>query len=152
MDKFDHYQLGDKEEEKDFVSAPNVVRTDKTLIVKDFFIANDKEVQMLKGQRINHVVYNSNSTNSSVYSMSATDFLLGVTSLAYAPSIGLPLPALVGNGKTYIVKDEAGGASTTTITIISDGEKLIDGASSTTLTTNYQSKSFYSDGSNWFVY
>ena len=58
----------------------------------------------------------------------------------------------MGNGKTYIIKDEIGGAATTTITVRSAGEENIDGASSATLTTNYTVKSFYSDGANWFTY
>lgn len=152
MEEFEHYYPEQKENpQQDWVSSPNVTRTDKTLVVKDFFIVDDTNMRALKGQIINRKVFGSNSTLSSVYTMAATDFLLGVTSLAYTPSVGLPLPSLVGIGKTYIVKDEAGGAATTTITIQSDGEKTIDGASSTTLTTNYQAKSFYSDGSNWFT-
>jgi hypothetical protein len=74
-----------------------------------------------------------------------------VTALAVATTIGLPLPSLVGTGKTFIIKDEVGGATTTNITIASEGEKTIDGSSSTTLSTNYQFKQFYSDGSNWFT-
>lgn len=153
MKDFEHFNLDPQEnQQKDWVSSPNVTRTDKTLVVKDFFIADDTNVRFLRGQIINRKVFGSNSTLSSVYTMAVTDFLLGVTSLAYTPSVGLPRPSLVGIGKTYIVKDEVGGAASTTITIQSDGEKTIDGAASTTLTTNYQSKSFYSDGSNWFIY
>jgi hypothetical protein len=132
--------------EQDWKSSPNVTRTDKTLVVKDLFIVNDTEAQLLRGQRIRRTV-----VSSSLYTSSASDFIIGVTNLGVAPTIGLPLPSLAGNGKSYIIKDEAGGAATTTITIRSDGEKTIDGATSTTLTTNYQSKRFYSDGSQWFT-
>ncbi len=83
--------------------------------------------------------------------MATTDYLLGITSLAIAPNIGLPLPSLVGTGKTYKVKDEVGGALTTNVTIRSDGERLIDGATSNTIITNYGSREFYTNGTDYFT-
>ncbi len=145
MTEFDHYNVDSVQEPEDWVSSANVIRTDKTIVVKNFFIVDDNEAQFLRGQRINRKAMFGN------YTMSVSDFLLGITSLAVAPSIGLPNPTLVGLGKTYIIKDEVGGSATTTITVRSDGEKTIDGSSSTTLTTNYISKRFYSNGSNWFT-
>lgn len=143
--EFNYNHLPDPQEEGDFVSTPNVVRTDKDLVVKDFFVANNNEVRMLRGQMI------ARRANSGNYTCAVSDYLIAITSLAVAPSIGLPSPSLAGVGKTYRIKDEVGGAATTTITVRSDKEKLIDGAASTTLTTNYQSKLFYTDGSNWFT-
>jgi hypothetical protein len=115
-------------------------------VVKDYFIVNDTDAIFRRGQTIAR-----KATNAS-YSVSTSDYLVPVTSLATAPTIGLPRPRNVGVGKVYIVKDEVGGAGTTTITIRSEGEETIDGAATATLTTNYQSKSFYTDGANWFVY
>ncbi len=132
--------------EMDFVSSPNVVRLDKSLVVKGFFSVNDTDSIFRHGQIIARKAISGN------YSIATLDFVVGITSLATAPIIGLPRPKLVGNGKTYIIKDEVGGAGTTTITIRSTGEENIDGSATSTLTTNYQSKSFYSDGSNWFTY
>lgn len=129
----------------DFQSTGNVVRTDKTLIVKGFFVADDREVQMLRGQRFNRKAVTGN------YTAAVVDYLLGVTSLAVAANIGLPKPSIAGVGKTFTVKDEAGGAGTTTITVRSDAEANIDGAATSTLSTNYQSKDFYTDGSNWYT-
>lgn len=130
----------------DWVSTPIAIRTDKTFVVKDFFMVSDTEVSFLRGQRINRKAVSGN------YTTAVVDFLVGVTSLGTAPNIGLPNPKIVAQGKVFIVKDEVGGAATTTITIASDGEKLIDGAATTTLTTNYQAKSFYTDGNNWFIF
>jgi hypothetical protein len=124
----------------------NLLKTAKDLRIKEVFDVTDSETALRKGQR-----FNRTAVNSALYSISTSDYLVGVTSLAVAPSIGLPLPSLVGTGKTFIVKDEVGGALTTNITIRSEGEKNIDGASSTTLNTNYASKTFYSDGANWFI-
>lgn len=130
----------------DFVSTPSVARTDKDLIVKDFYTFNNVEARLMKGQKI------LRTGVGTTYSTALTDFLIGVTSLANAPTIGLPKPSLAGAGKLYVVKDEVGGAATTTITIVSQGEETIDGGANTTLTSNYQSKSFYTDGANWFIY
>jgi hypothetical protein len=119
--------------------------------IKDNFSTDEKETWLKRGQKFNRTIFNT-LVSGSVYSSSANDYLIGITSLSYAPNVGLPRPKLVGAGKTYIVKDEAGGAGTTTITVRSAAEETIDGAATSTLTTNYQSKSFYTDGANWFVY
>lgn len=118
----------------------------RDLLIKDVFSVTDTEISLKKGQRIGRV-----AVRGAVTTVSTSSYLIGVTALAVATSIGLPRPSQVGVGKTYIIKDEAGGATTTNITIRSEGEKLIDGASSTTLSTNYQVKRFYTDGSNWFT-
>lgn len=136
---------------QDFTSSPNVTRTDKTLVIKDFYIANDNEFINKRGQKVGRLAIDTRVTGA-VYSSAAQDYLIGLTHLSYAPIIGLPKPSLAGIGKVYLVKDEVGGATTTTITIVSDGEKLIDGATSATISANYDSKGFYTDGANWFSF
>src|SRR5205823_6097904 len=115
------------DEERDFESTPVVAFTAKTLDIKHFYEFNDVEVVNRKGQKFSRTGFST--LTGSVYSVAVQDYLIGVTNLSYAPSIGLPRPKLVGPGKTYIVKDEAGGAATTTITIRSSGEENIDGSS-----------------------
>lgn len=134
------------EQQQDFVSTANVARTDKDLIIKDFHVFNNIEAQLLRGQKV------FRTGVGTTYSTALIDYLIGVTSLANAPTIGLPRPKLAGRGKIYVVKDEVGGAATTTITVVSQGEETIDGSANTTLTTNYQAKRFYTDGANWFTY
>lgn len=124
----------------------NTLKTAKDLYIKEVFAVTNTETALKRGQRFNRTAFSGAN-----YTASTSDYLISLTSLAIAPTIGLPLPPLVGTGKTFIVKDEVGGAGTTTITIASEGEKNIDGASTSTLTTNYQSKTFYTDGSNWFT-
>lgn len=136
---------------QEFVSLGNIARMDKTLNVKDKVIINDIEVIARLGQVFKRTSFSTLVTGS-VYTVAISDYLVGITSLSYAPSVGLPKPSLVGDGKAYIIKDEVGGAGTTTITIRSVGEETIDGASTSTLTTNYQAKRFYSDGANWFTW
>ena len=141
---------GESNSEKDFISSPTVTRTEKNLNIKNFYEFNDQEARFGKGQKFNRTPFST--LNGSVYSVAVQDYLIGVTSLSYAASVGLPKPSLVGPGKTYIVKDEAGGATTTTITVRSAGEESIDGAGTSTITTNYASKGYYSDGASWFTY
>lgn len=136
--------------ERNFTSSPNVIRTEKNLNVKNFYEFNDQESVNRKGQKVARLGYSTLS--GSVYSAAVQDYIIGITNLSYAASVGLPRPKDVGVGKTYIVKDEAGGATTTTITIRSAGEETIDGATTATITTNYGSKSLYSDGQYWFIY
>lgn len=136
--------------EQDFSQSPSSIRTFKSISVKSNLFADERETIFGKGQKFRRTPFLTTAGNA-VYSVSAQDFLLAVTGLAGAASVGLPLPSIVGNGKHYIIKDEAGGAATTTITVRSEGEKNIDGASTSTITTNYGSKEFYTDGANWFT-
>lgn len=133
-----------------FQLLESIIRTDRDFSVKDFFIVDDVEASFLKGQRFKRTAF-STLASGSLYSAIRSDYLIAVTHLSYAPGIGLPRPKDVGVGKVYIVKDEAGGAATTTITVRSAGEETIDGAATSTLTTNYASKEFYTDGANWFT-
>lgn len=134
----------------DFESTDNTLKTEKNLYIKRSFYVTEKEFYTGLGQRFGRTGF-STLLSGSLYTASAIDYLIGVTNLSYAPTIGLPQPKLVGPGKTYIIKDEAGGAATTTITIVSTGYETIDGGANTTLTTNYQSKQFYSDGAAWYI-
>ena len=147
MKKHQQLQRIQEDNNNDWVSSPSVVRTDKDLIVKDLFSIDNVDAYFGKGQ-----IFNRTTFSGSVYSTSTSDYMVGITSLALAPTIGLPRPRLVGNGKTFRVKDEVGGASSTTITIISQGEETIDGATSCVIEKDYEGKGFYSDGSNWFTY
>lgn len=146
MDEFENHNLEDTVPEQDWISSANVVRTDKTLVVKNFFVVNDSEAQFNRGQRISRKAVSGN------YTLAVIDYLVGVTSFAIAPSIGLPKPSMAAQGKIYVVKDEVGGASSTTITIKSDGEKTIDGGTSLTITSAYGVQRLYTDGANWFTY
>lgn len=137
-----------REEITDFeLKQSNILRTDKDLQIKEVFSVTNTEVVHKRGFSFSRL-----GVSGATYSAAASDYVIGVTSLALAPTIGLPRPRNAGVGKTYIIKDEAGGAATTTITVRSEGEETIDGASTSTLTTNYQAKSFYTDGANWFTY
>lgn len=56
-------------------------------------------------------------------------------------------------GRVVVVKDESGGAgSQNAITIDTEGGETIDGAGSTSISTDHGSVRLYSDGTNWFTF
>lgn len=128
----------------------NIIKTTRDFIIKDNFFVDDSEIRLNAGQRFKRTNFNTLITGS-VYSVTRADYLIGVINLSYAPTVGLPMPSVVGSGKNYIIKDEAGGAATTSITIRSYENITIDGAASTTIAINYGIRSFYTDGKQWFA-
>lgn len=125
--------------------SANVERIDKTFNVKDFYIFNEIESINRKGQKFNLM-----KVSGSHYSIALQDYLIGISSLGVAPSIGLPKPSIAGLGKTYLIEDQVGGAGTTSILIKSEGEALINGQSSVTINKNYGRQECHSDGNAWF--
>jgi hypothetical protein len=127
--------------------APNLLKTSKDFRVKKIFGVITSEVYSLSGQR-----FGRTEVRGAVTTVSAFDYMISIIALAVATSVGLPKASLSGKGKTYIVKDEVGGATTTNITIRVEGEQTIEGAQSTTISTNFGSKQFYSNGEMWLVF
>lgn len=128
----------------------SVIRIDRDFNVKNQVVIDDYELKILGGLRFNRKAFDT-TVDGSVYSVTRKDYYIGVTNLSYAPTVGLPSPKDAGPGKTYLVKDEAGGAASTTITVRSTGDALIDGGTSATMTGNYDSRMFYSNGSQWYI-
>ena len=129
------------------LKSASLLKTNKDLAIKEVFSITDSETSVLKGQRFGRV-----GVRGATYSMASNEYLIGVTALAVAITVGLPDARLVGVGKEFRVKDEVGGALTTNITISSENERTIDGATSLAINTAYGSASLYSDGSNWFTF
>lgn len=134
---------------KDFDSAGNIVRTDKDLNVKNFFIVNNVEAQNKIGNKINVTLVTQSM--SSVYTVSRTDFVVAVQDVGVSRTVKLPQPSLAGFGKVFIIKDASGSAAATTIAITPFSTETIDGDTSNGITSNYGFKGFYTDGTNWFT-
>lgn len=132
---------------QDYESSANAMRFFKDLYLKDTAFVDNNEFWMARGQRFERTV-----VSGSVYSVLSFDYLMGVTWLGAAVTIGLPRPIFAKVGKTYVVKDEVGGAATTNVTVVSQAAETIDGAASAVINTNYGAKSFYTDGANWFTF
>lgn len=79
------------------------------------------------------------------------EVIVAVTDTSSARTITLTT-ALLQSGRIIIVKDESGGANTNNITVDTQGSELIDGAASSTISTNYGSVRLYSNGTHWFSF
>lgn len=60
--------------------------------------------------------------------------------------------AMVAEGAHATINDEGGSAALNGVTIATEGSETIDGATSTTLGSDYGTVRVYSDGANWFSY
>lgn len=92
--------------------------------------------------------------NVTDYTVSDSDYYLGVDASSFAVSITLPSAALVGSGtRELIICDEKGAAGTHTITLLAAGtDKINNTLTSYTITTNFGKAILQSDGSsNWTV-
>ncbi len=81
------------------------------------------------------------------YTTLITDYVILVDSSSARTIVPLASPV---TGTTYRIKDNVGSAATNTITITPSG-KNIDGAASTTITTNYGSIDITYNGTEWSI-
>jgi hypothetical protein len=79
------------------------------------------------------------------------EVIIGVTDTSSARTVQLSSSDNVA-GRLLIVKDESGAAGTNNITISTEGAETIDGQSTVTITADYGSKKFYSNGTDWFTW
>ena len=87
---------------------------------------------------------------SSVYTASAGNYILGVTSVP--TEISFDATSFV-TGTVFIIKDESGNASATNlITINPSASQTIDGSSTAYIESPYGSVFLYTDGTDWFIY
>jgi hypothetical protein len=84
----------------------------------------------------------------SPYTVLATDSYIGVDNGANAVTVNLPAGTA---GRKVTIYDYAGTASQGFITIDADGAEEINGAGTTTLTTDYQSVTILFTGGNWTI-
>ena len=76
------------------------------------------------------------------------DRIIGVN---FAGSVTLTLPRASNVRGRFIVNDESGLGGANNITTTPTGGETIDGSSSNVIDTNYGSRGYYSNGSNWFT-
>jgi len=95
------------------------------------------------------------SVTSSPYTISATDYVIGVdtATIGAASTINLPVANTLQNGQFFIIKDEGGDAQTYNIKITASAADLIDGVSEVYLESPYGAISIYTNGSDkFFIY
>jgi len=97
----------------------------------------------------NNLMFGVTSVSSN-YSAQSSDYFLACDSTAGAFTITLPAGS---TGKTYVIKDASGAASTVKkITIAANGAETIDGLASIELASERAAVSLIWDGSEWCVY
>lgn len=97
------------------------------------------------------VVHKRKQVNAD-YTVSTTDYYLGVNSTNSAVKVTLPLASTLLDGQTLIVKDEGGIASTNHITLSGSANSgdTIDGQNEVILESPYASVQLYCNGVNKF--
>lgn len=86
------------------------------------------------------------------YTVLTTDCIIGKTGITGGgDTVTLPDPATVGTDQVFIIKDESGTAATNNITV-NTAAGNIDGASTFVININNGSASFYTNGTNYFVW
>jgi hypothetical protein len=85
------------------------------------------------------VAVNTNTT------LAAADQVVLVTG-----GVTVTLPTSHTSGQSHHVKDAAGTAGTSAITVARGGSATIDGSTTDTINTNWQSAQYVSNGTNWF--
>jgi hypothetical protein len=95
---------------------------------------------------LTHVEPNVQNISSAHVITTGTLFLCDVTSGSF--TISLPVAA---NNKNRVITVKRIDASGNTLTVNTDDSALIDGAASTTVTTQWDSISVQSDGTDWFI-
>lgn len=89
-------------------------------------------------------------SKSSDYTVSVSDYFIGVNSSGGVVTISLPDAANTSDGQTFIIKDEGGAANTNVINVSADGSQTIDGENSVVLESPHASIQLYSNGVDKF--
>ncbi len=87
-------------------------------------------------------------TSNTTLDTTTSDHIVLVDSSGGAVTVTLPAAT---SGRNLIIKDSGGAAGTNNITIQRAGGATIDGSTSIVMSANYQSLSFVSNGTNWFI-
>ena len=83
------------------------------------------------------------------YAPGPLDYYIGVNGPGV--TVTLPLGSGVVKGRTYIIKDEAGKATTAPVNIATSGSDKIDGSSLITLAVNYAALTVLWTGTRWSI-
>lgn len=90
------------------------------------------------------------STKTAAYTTVLADDVVLADSTSSGFTITLGTAAVI-SGKQQTVKDSGGNSATNNITVETEASETIDGASSIVLENDYESFTFISDGTNWFI-
>ena len=89
---------------------------------------------------------------ASDYSVTTSDYYVGVDTTSTTVKLTLPLASTTTSGQTFVVKDEGGNGSTNNITISGSGVDTIDGQNQIVLASPHAAIQLYCNGvSKYFI-
>jgi hypothetical protein len=88
---------------------------------------------------------------SGSYSVTSTDYLIGVNTNTITSTITLPSVSLTNTGRTIVIKDETGNASINYIYVSASSGQTIDGDSSIVIDSDHISITLYCTLTGWHV-
>lgn len=110
------------------------------------FFKLDGSRAMTGGMKVKH------SEKSANYTLTSSDYMVGVTSVAGSKTMTLPSASSEGAGKMFIVKDQSGSASASNyIRVAAPGAETLDGQGYYDIKVPYESVMVVSNGSHWFI-
>lgn len=122
-----------------YISSAPTAGTNTTITNPYAFWVDAGRTRLDGGLRLSHRAITSTTTLDVT-----TDYMINVTSGTFTVN----LPTAVGNtGTVFIIKNSGVG----TVTVDADGTETIDGALTYPLSTQYQSVTIISNGSNWLI-
>lgn len=89
--------------------------------------------------------------NAATYTVLVSDQIIHTTYTPTGPITSTIPTALLGSGKEFTVVDGGGNCSVNNITVDTEGAEKIIGQDTHVLSIDYESVTYYSDGSNWFI-
>ena len=103
--------------------------------------------------RFNGAVIFKRAAKTNNYTVTNSDYYIGVDTTSNVVHLTLPSAATTRAGQTFVVKDEGGNAGSRKIAISGSGSDTIDGKNTVVLESGYAAISLYCNGSNkYFVY
>ena len=103
--------------------------------------------------RLNGAVIFKRIATAANYTVTTSDYYVGVDTTSNVVHLTLPSAATTRSGQTFVVKDEGGNALARKITISGSGSDTIDGQNTLLLESPYAAISLYCNGLNkYFVY
>jgi len=110
------------------------------------FFKLDGSRAMTGGLKVKH------AEKSASYTLTSSDYIVGVTSVAGGKTMTLPSASAEGAGKMFMIKDQSGSASESNyIRVAAPSGQTLDGQSYYDIKVPYESVSVVSNGSHWFI-
>ncbi|HHZ96618.1 MAG TPA: hypothetical protein EYN67_13960 [Flavobacteriales bacterium] len=110
-------------------------------------------LSVVGGSFLSGALIHKRHTVTGDYTISITDYYIGVDTTGGTVKITLPNAAALTSGQTLVLKDEGGNSDTNAITISGSGADKIDGQNTVVLGSPYAALQLYCDGATkYFIY